>query len=78
MYFEQTRVTISEDYRDFLQLIYTKYYNFILTGFFSGFAAQLIDNWVNKKIINFYWFIINFLIITGLTVIIYNNDIFES
>lgn len=77
VYFEQTRVTLSEDYKDILELIYIKYNDYILTGFFSGYAAQLIDNWINSGIINFYWFILNFSIITGLTVITFRNNIFE-
>jgi len=78
VYFEQTRVTISNDYHDIFQILYIKYYNYILTGFFSGFSTQLIDNWINKNIISFYWFLLNFIIITGLTVITFRNDIFET
>jgi hypothetical protein len=77
VYFEQTRVTISEDYKDILELIYIKYKDFIITGFFSGYAAQLIDNWINSGIITFFWFVLNFGIITGLTVITFKNSIFE-
>lgn len=77
VYFEQTRVTISEDYRDIAEALYTKYYNYILTGFFSGYATKLIDNWITGGYISFYWFIINFIIILSLTVLCFRNDIFE-
>ena len=77
VYFEQTRVTISEDYKDIAEALYAKYYHHILAGFFSGFAAKLIDNWIESGNITFYWFILNFIIITALTVITLRNDIFE-
>lgn len=77
VYFEQTRVTISEDYKDIAEALYSKYYNYLLTGFFSGYASKLIYNWVNSGIIDFYWFILNFSIITALTVLTFRNDIFE-
>jgi len=77
VYFEQTRVTISEDNKDILQALYSKYYNIILTGFYSGFATKLIDNWINVEAIGFYWFILNFIIISAMTVITLRNDIFE-
>lgn len=78
IYFEQTRVMISDDYHYLFQTLYTKYYNYILAGFFAGFSTQLIDNWINKNIISFYWFLLNFAIITGLLVITFRNDIFET
>ena len=78
VYFEQTRVTISDNYHDIIEIIYTKYYNYILAGFFAGFSTQLIDNWINKNLISFFWFIINFFIITGITVLTLRNDIFED
>ncbi len=77
VYFEQTRVTISEDYKDIAEALYSKYYNYILIGFFSGYTAKLIDNWINADVINFYWFIINFAIITAITVLTFRKDIFE-
>ncbi len=77
IYFENTRVTISKDYKDILEILFTKYYNFILIGFFSGYVFKLIDNWINSAIINFYWFTFNITIITGLTVLTLKNDIFE-
>ena len=77
VYFEQTRVTISEDNKDIAQALYSKYYNIILIGFFCGFATKLIDNWINLEVIGFYWFIVNFVIISALTVITLRNDIFE-
>jgi len=77
IYFEQTRVTISEDYKDIAEALYSKYYNYILAGFFSGYASKLIDNWINFGVIDFYWFIFNFIIISGFTVLTLRNDIFE-
>lgn len=77
IYFEQTRVIISEDYKDIAESLYVKYYNYILTGFFSGYAVKLIDNWINSGVINFYWFILNFAIIIIMTVITFRKDIFE-
>ena len=77
VYFEQTRVTISEDYKDIAEALYSKYYNCILIGFFSGYATKLIDNWINVSEITFYWFIVNFVIISAITVLTLRNDIFE-
>ena len=77
VYFEQTRVTISENYKDIAESLYSKYYSYILSGFFSGFATKLIDNWINLGFIDFYWFILNFIIISALTVLTFRNDIFE-
>jgi hypothetical protein len=77
VYFEQTRVTISEDYQDIAQALYAKYYNYALVGFFSGYATKLIDNWISSGVIQFYWFIINFIIITAITVLTLRNDVFE-
>jgi fructose-specific phosphotransferase system IIC component len=77
VYFEQTRVTISEDYKDIAEALYSKYYSIILVGFFAGYAAKLIDNWLSINIIDFYWFIINFFIITMITVLTLRNDIFD-
>lgn len=77
VYFEQTRVTITEDTTDIIQALYSKYYNIIMIGFFCGYATKLIDNWINNEEIGFYWFILNFIIITSMTVITLRNDIFE-
>ncbi len=77
IYFEQTRVTISENYKDMAEALFAKYYNYILTGFFSGYATKLISNWINLGIVDFYWFIINCIIIIVLAVLTLRNDIFE-
>lgn len=77
VYFEQTRVTISENYKDIAEALYSKYYNYILSGFSAGYASKLIDNCFNTGIISFYWFIINFVIITIIVVFSLRNDIFE-
>jgi len=77
IYFEQTRVTISEDYRDIAETLYAKHYHYILTGFFSGYTSRLIYNWINLGIIDFYWFILNASIITAITVLTLRNDIFD-
>lgn len=77
VYFEQTRVTISEDYRDIAEALYVKYYNIILAGFFSGYAAKLIDNCFVTGTITVFWFILNLIIIAVLTVLTFKNDIFE-
>ena len=77
-YFEETRVTISDRLSDMLETIYSRYYRFILAGFFAGFGTKLIDNWINVGSISFYWFIINFAVNTGLLVLILREDIFEQ
>jgi len=77
VYFEQTRVIISEDYKDIAEALYVKYYSFILTGFFSGYAVKLIDNWINNGIIDFYWFILNFIILIIISILTLRNEIFE-
>lgn len=76
-YFEKTRVTISKDYKEILEIIYTKYYIFILIGFYSGYVVKLIDNWNNSLITDFFWFTFNITIITGLTVVTLRNYIFD-
>lgn len=77
VYFEQTRVTISENYKDIAEALYTKYYNYILTGFSAGYASKLIENCFNNNFISFIWFIINFIIITIIMILALRNDIFE-
>ncbi len=77
-YFEETRVTITDNYKDILEIIYARYYRYIMAGFFMGFGTKLIDNWVNAGLMSFYWFIINFFINTALLVLILREDIFEK
>ncbi|PKL18415.1 MAG: hypothetical protein CVV49_06015 [Spirochaetae bacterium HGW-Spirochaetae-5] len=77
VYFEQTRVTISENYKDIAEALYSKYYNYILSGFSAGYASKLIENCFTNSFISFTWFIINFLIIIAIAVLALRNDIFE-
>ena len=78
VYFEQTRVTISDSFTDNLQIIFARYYHYILVGFNSGYAARLIYNWAETGIISFYWLLINILVITFLSVLILRDDIFHN
>ncbi len=78
VYFDQTRVTISDNFIDKLQIIFSRYYHYILIGFNSGYAARLIYNWTEAGIISFYWLIINILVITLLSVIVLRDDIFHN
>lgn len=78
VYFDQIRVTISDNIYDKVERLYSKYYIYIITGFFSGCSTQLIDIWVNKNIINFYWLFFNLIITVILTIIVFNKDIFET
>lgn len=78
MYFEETRVTISNNYADLLETIYSRYYRYIMAGFLAGFGTKLIDNWINAGAISFYWFILNFVINTALIILILRDDIFEQ
>ncbi len=78
VYFEQTRVTISDNFADNLQIIFTRYYHYILVGFNSGYAARLMYNWAEAGIISFYWLLINILVITLLSILILRNDIFHN
>lgn len=78
MYFEETRVTISNSYTDILETIYSRYYRYIMAGFLAGFGTKLIDNWINVGAISFYWFFINFFISTVLFILILRDDIFEK
>ena len=78
VYFEQTRVTISDNFTDNLQIIFARYYHYILTGFNSGYSARLMYNWAEADIIPFYWLLINILIITLLSVLILRDDIFHN
>lgn len=77
LYFEQTRVTISEDYKDIIESLITKYHTYMLFGFFSGYSSKLINNWVNLGFIPFYWLFINLVIITGISILILRKDIFD-
>ncbi len=77
VYFEQTRVTISENYKDIAEALYTKYYNYILSGFSAGYASKLIENCFSNGFISFTWFIINFIIVTAIVILALRNDIFE-
>jgi hypothetical protein len=77
VYFEQTRVTTSESITDVLEDIYVKYYLLINSSFIAGYGSTLIYNWVNLGIISFYWFIINFIIITSILVITLKEMIYE-
>lgn len=78
VYFEQTRVTISDNFTDNMQIIFARYYHYILAGFNSGYAARLIFNWAEADIISFYWLLINLLIITLLSTLILRDDIFHN
>ena len=77
VYFEETRVTISNNYADILETIYSRYYRYIMAGFLAGFGTKLIDNWINIGTISFIWFLINFSINTLLLLFILRDDIFE-
>jgi len=77
MYFEQTKVIISENEIDIIEALFLKYYNCILIGFFCGYSVKLIDNWFFLTILPFYWFIFNFFVILGLTVLTLQKDIYE-
>jgi len=78
IYFEETRVTVSNNYADMLETVYSRYYRYIMAGFNAGFSTKLIDNWINAGAFSFYWFIINFVIITVLILLILKEDIFEK
>ena len=77
IYFEQTKVTISENAIDIIEALFLKYCNCILIGFLSGYSVKLIDNWFFLKILPFYWFIFNFFVILFLTVLTLKKDIYE-
>jgi len=77
IYFEETRVTTSESFTDILEDIYVKYYLLINSGFIAGYGSTLIFNWVNLGIISFYWFIINFIIITAILVLSLKEAIYD-
>lgn len=78
VYFEQTRVTVSDNFSDSLQIIFARYYHYILAGFNSGYAARLIYNWAEADIISFYWLLINILVITFLSILVLRDDIFHN
>jgi len=77
VYFEETRVTTSESIVDVLEDIYVKYYLLINSSFISGYATALINNWATLGVISFYWFIINFSIITAFLVLILKEMIYD-
>jgi len=77
MYFEETRVTISEGYSNIFETLYARYHRYIISGFLSGFATKLIDNWINIGAISFLWFLINFLIISFLIALILRDELFD-
>jgi len=78
VYFEETRVSVSDRFTDVLETIYSRFFRYIIAGFLAGFGTKLIDNWINIGSISFYWFLINFIINTGLLVLILREDIFEQ
>ncbi len=78
VYFEETRVTISENFSDQLQIIYSRYYHYIITGFNCGFASRMIYNWVDLNAISFYWLVLNLIIITFTVMLILRDDIFHN
>ena len=78
VYFEQTRVTISDNFTDNMQIIFSRYYHYILIGFNSGYAARLIYNWAEADVISFYWLLINILVITLLSILTLRDDIFHN
>jgi len=77
VYFEETRVTISNNFADIAETVYSRYYRYIMSGFLAGFGTKLIDNWINVGAISFYWFLLNFVINTLLLLFILRDDIFE-
>ncbi len=78
IYFEETRVTITNSYGDILETVYSRYYRYIIIGFLGGFGTKLIDNWINIGSISFFWFIISFIINTALIILILREDIFDQ
>jgi len=78
VYFEQTRVTISDNTLDNIQIFFVRYYRYILLGFNSGFASKIMYNWAVLEIISFLWLVINVFIITALSVLILRDDIFHN
>ena len=77
VYFEETRVTTSESFTDILEDTYVKYYLLINSGFIAGYGSTLIFNWINLGIISFYWFVINFIIITIMLVLSLKEMIYD-
>jgi len=78
VYFEQTRVTISDNALDNIQNIFARYYRYILVGFNSGYASKIMYNWAVLEIISFPWQVINVFIITALSILILRDDIFHN
>lgn len=77
VYFEETRVTTSESITDTLEDVYVKYYLLINSSFIAGYGSTLIFNWVNMGLISFYWFLINFIIVTAILVLSLKEMIYE-
>lgn len=78
VYFEETRVTISDNYMDELQIIYTRYYHYIISGFNCGYASRIIYNWIGLSVISFYWLFLNLVLITLFIVLILRDDIYHN
>ena len=78
IYFEETRVTILNNYADIIETVYSRYYRYVIAGFLAGFGTKLIDNWINLGAFSFYWFIINFVINTVFLILIIREDIFDN
>ncbi len=77
-YFEQSRVTATENALDTSANIFIRYADVIIFGFGAGTATSCIYNWGASKEINFFWFLINFIVITVLLGLVLKNALKEE
>lgn len=63
--FDKALVTTGGDFSDTAANMFSKYQQFIVIGFGCGTGTALMYNWGARDIINFPWFILNFIILTG-------------
>lgn len=66
--YEETQVTVTDNYADSAISIFMRYSYIITVGISVGIASALIYNWAVFKLIHFLWFFINIAIVSAVTV----------
>lgn len=68
-HFEDTQVSISENYTESVMTIVLHYSPIITIGFSSGVAGALIYNWAVYNVIHFIWMFLNIIVVSVITIL---------
>jgi hypothetical protein len=68
-HYEETQVSISDNYTDTVVALIIRYYPVVLLAFCSSVATALLYNWAEYRVIHFLWMAPNLIVVSILTVI---------